>query len=208
MNERFFDLNKSKQDRIINSALSVFTENGFAHASTDEIVGRAGISKGLLFHYFGSKLGTYAFLYEYSTRYVLLAVKNEFRGRETDFFSLHRRLAAMEAEILRVYPCMLLFLQSADLERDPKVTEALLTLHGKTRVAYQGLYEQTKVPQGYRKEDVDQLNLMLAFCKNGLMRGYMHFGKIPETQYKDSVYAFLTTLDRRETKEQPQAKHH
>ena len=72
MNERFFDLNKSKQDRIINSALSVFTENGYAHASTDEIVGRAGISKGLLFHYFGSKLGTYAFLYEYSTRYVLL----------------------------------------------------------------------------------------------------------------------------------------
>lgn len=198
MNERFFDLNKSKQDRIINSALSVFTENGFAHASTDEIIARAGISKGLLFHYFGSKLGTYAFLYEYSTRYVLLAVKNEFKDRETDFFSLHRRLAAMEAAIMKTYPCMLLFIQDADLERNPQVTEALRTLHGKTMIAYRGLYEQAGIPKGYRKEDMDQLNLMLAFCRSGLMRGYLQFGQILEDQYRDSVNAFLTTLDRGE----------
>ena len=57
MHEKFFDLKKEKQDRMINDSLKVFAMNGYAHASTDDIVREAGISKGLLFHYFVSKLG-------------------------------------------------------------------------------------------------------------------------------------------------------
>ena len=52
MNEKFFDLKKEKQDRMINAALKAFAVNGYKRASTDEIVKDAGISKGLLFHYF------------------------------------------------------------------------------------------------------------------------------------------------------------
>ncbi len=40
----------------MNAAISIFATQGYAHASTDEIVKRAGISKGLLFHYFISKI--------------------------------------------------------------------------------------------------------------------------------------------------------
>ena len=72
MNERFFDLKKARQDQIINGAMRIFAENGYKHASTDEMVAAAGISKGLLFHYFKSKKGTWLFLYEYCTRYMLL----------------------------------------------------------------------------------------------------------------------------------------
>ena len=66
MNERFFELNKEKQERIINAAFKVFAENGYGHSSTDEIVKTADISKGLLFHYFGNKIGLYSFLYDYA----------------------------------------------------------------------------------------------------------------------------------------------
>ena len=72
MNQKFFDIPKEKQDRIINAALQVFSQNGYRHAGTDEVVRRAGISKGLLFHYFESKLGLYIFLYDYAVRYMLL----------------------------------------------------------------------------------------------------------------------------------------
>ena len=58
MNEKFFDLKKEKQDRMINAALKVFALNGYRHASTDDIVREAAISKGLLFHYFENKLGS------------------------------------------------------------------------------------------------------------------------------------------------------
>ncbi len=45
MNEKFFDLKKEKQDRMVNAALKVFAIHGYGHASTDDIVKEAGISK-------------------------------------------------------------------------------------------------------------------------------------------------------------------
>ena len=47
MNEKFFDLKKEKQDRMINAALKVFALHGYRHACTDDIVKEAAISKGL-----------------------------------------------------------------------------------------------------------------------------------------------------------------
>ena len=48
MNEKFFDLKKEKQDRMINAALKVFALNGYRHASTDDIVREEAISKGFI----------------------------------------------------------------------------------------------------------------------------------------------------------------
>jgi AcrR family transcriptional regulator len=42
-----------KRERVINAALMEF-RHGFEHTSTDAIVREAGISKGLLYHYFGT----------------------------------------------------------------------------------------------------------------------------------------------------------
>ena len=70
MNSKFFELKKEKQDRMINAALKVFAVNGYRHASTDDVVKEANISKGLLFHYFENKLGVYQFAYDYAVRYM------------------------------------------------------------------------------------------------------------------------------------------
>ena len=86
MNEKFFDLKKEKQDRMINAALKVFSMGGYKHASTDDIVTEAGISKGLLFHYFGSKLGLYTFLYDYSVRFMKLELTSGVSSSTNDYF--------------------------------------------------------------------------------------------------------------------------
>ena len=52
MNEKFWDLKKSKQDSMINGSLKVFAGSGYRHASTDEIVTEASVSKGLLNPFF------------------------------------------------------------------------------------------------------------------------------------------------------------
>ena len=72
MNEKFFDLAKEKQDRIMNAAISTFARRGYKYASTDEIKSKAGISKGLLFHYFGDKASLYRYVCEYSSKYVMM----------------------------------------------------------------------------------------------------------------------------------------
>ena len=76
MNEKFFDLKKEKQDRMINAALKLFAENGYRRASTDEMVKEAGISKGLLFHYFTSKAGLYEFICDYSVKFVIMEMSS------------------------------------------------------------------------------------------------------------------------------------
>jgi AcrR family transcriptional regulator len=48
-----------KDKALFEAALSEFAEKGFARASTNEIARRAGISKGLAFHYYGSKKGLF-----------------------------------------------------------------------------------------------------------------------------------------------------
>ena len=110
MNGKFFDLKKEKQDRMINAALKVFALQGYRHASTDEIVREAGISKGLLFHYFGSKLGLYTFIYDYSVRYMTLELKTTVSAEETDMFELLKQVEQAKLQALKGYPYMQQFL--------------------------------------------------------------------------------------------------
>jgi len=44
-----------KQEMIIDAALEVFREKGYANARMADIARRAGVSYGLVYHYFGSK---------------------------------------------------------------------------------------------------------------------------------------------------------
>lgn len=69
MNERFAAIEPEKQMRIINAAYKEFARNGYKKASTNRIVENAGIGKGMLFYYFGSKLELYHFLLEYTVTF-------------------------------------------------------------------------------------------------------------------------------------------
>lgn len=50
---------EEKRQRILAAAIQEFAEKGYVRSSTNAIVAKAGIAKGLLFHYFGSKKELY-----------------------------------------------------------------------------------------------------------------------------------------------------
>lgn len=122
MNEKFFDLKKEKQDRMINAALKVFAVNGYAHASTDDIVKEAGISKGLLFHYFENKIGLYSFIYDFSIKYISLELMSSVDKNDNDYFGLYIQIKNAEANVMRGYPYMIEFVNSTE---DEDILEAL-----------------------------------------------------------------------------------
>ncbi|MGL6198491.1 MAG: TetR/AcrR family transcriptional regulator [Lachnospiraceae bacterium] len=64
--ETFNNLPEGKKSLIISTGIEVFSKASFSDASTDLITQKAGISKGLLFHYFGSKKNFYLYLLENS----------------------------------------------------------------------------------------------------------------------------------------------
>lgn len=51
----FRRLDREKQDKVIQACLDEFADEGFATASTNRIAERAGIAKGSIFKYFGTK---------------------------------------------------------------------------------------------------------------------------------------------------------
>jgi AcrR family transcriptional regulator len=125
MNEKFFELKKEKQDRMINAALYVFGQYGYYHASTDEIVKHAGISKGLLFHYFSSKIGLYAFLYDYATRVVTLELTQNVEKNEDRYFELYSQIVSAQAAAMSQYPYIFIFLNKANEETHPEALEEI-----------------------------------------------------------------------------------
>lgn len=49
----------AKEERIFTSATHIFAALGYQNAKTEAIAADAGVSKGLIFHYFGSKANLY-----------------------------------------------------------------------------------------------------------------------------------------------------
>lgn len=59
------DLSEEKKERIIQALLDEYSAYGYEQASTNNIVKAAGISKGSLFNYIGSKEKQYQFIVSY-----------------------------------------------------------------------------------------------------------------------------------------------
>lgn len=131
MNERFWNLQKEKQDRMINAALKVFAGNGYYRACTDEIVREAQISKGLLFHYFINKSGLFDFICDYSIRYMKLELSGLVNDKEENFWKHCKEIEAVKTKIMGNYPYMPMFLERACLEPEAMVgAEAVSKLYG------------------------------------------------------------------------------
>jgi AcrR family transcriptional regulator len=63
--EHFAAIDSAKQQRIIVAAMTEFAARDYNEVSTNTIVANAGISKGLLFHYFDNKPGLYRYINAY-----------------------------------------------------------------------------------------------------------------------------------------------
>ena len=133
MNEKFFSLPQARQDLIRNSAMLEFGEGSFKKTSADAIAKRAGVSKGLLFHYFKDKRELYLYLFQYALEVCVrqYMVKTYDFG-ETDFFLALKMGQEIKMDMVRRYPGLFRFVMRAYYERDsvlsPKLREGLNSL--------------------------------------------------------------------------------
>lgn len=104
MNIVFKPSDLDKRDLIINAALKEFGANSFDKASTNNIVKNAGVSKGLLYHYFKSKKE----LYDYLTDFIYQTIGDEIREKcdfnEGDFFKRIQNVAMIKINLTNRYP--------------------------------------------------------------------------------------------------------
>lgn len=125
MVSKFLNLDSEKQNRILNAAINEFAEKGYENASTNDIVKEAGISKGLLFHYFKNKKQLFLFLYDYCIDVSLTEFYKKIDLNERDFFVRLRQIHLIKAELLNKYPKMLKFIEVANIEKSSDIENDL-----------------------------------------------------------------------------------
>ncbi|WP_394231261.1 TetR/AcrR family transcriptional regulator [Niallia oryzisoli] len=122
---KFLNLDSEKQDRIVNAAMKEFAQKGYDLASTNEMVKEAGISKGLLFHYFKNKKQLYLFLFDYCYDMIVEEFYQKVDLSEDDFFKRTRDAVMIKMELLTGYPDIFQFMEEALLEDSAEVKAEL-----------------------------------------------------------------------------------
>ncbi len=121
MFSKFLNLDKEKQDRIINAAIQEFAQKGYDLASTNEIVKEAGISKGLLFHYFQNKKLLFLFLFDHCIQIITDEFYKKVDLTEPDFFTRIRKSVLIKMELLAQYPGIFKFIEVAYLDESKEI---------------------------------------------------------------------------------------
>ncbi|MED2971041.1 MULTISPECIES: TetR/AcrR family transcriptional regulator [unclassified Fictibacillus] len=121
MFSKFYNLEDEKQIKILNAAIKVYVQKGYDNASTNEIVKEAGISKGLLFHYFKNKKTLYLFLFDHCIEVVMEDFYKKVVMEETDFFKRLHDMTLIKMELLHTYPDIFRFFEKAMLEESDQI---------------------------------------------------------------------------------------
>ncbi|MGN0307808.1 MAG: TetR/AcrR family transcriptional regulator [Lachnospiraceae bacterium] len=195
MNDKFFDLKREKQDRMINAGLKIFGRYGYRHATTDEIVKEAAISKGLLFHYFENKVGMYVFLMDYSVRFMQLEFSRKIDEEETDFFILARQIEDATLGVLKNYPYMQFFLEKAFeeicLEALEESEEQKQAYAGQLE-KYYGQAKETSLKEGI---SLNRVKSMFKYMRKGILMENLVLDTIQPEMMHVQICTYLKLLE-------------
>jgi len=119
--KKFLSLPPEKQNKIVTAAMTLFGEVGYKKAYISEIASAAGISKALIFHYFSSKKGLYAYLVYYTGKIVMTEAQHERDTAGKDFFDRALITIKFRLTLKSRYPAMNAFIDSVFNEDDKEV---------------------------------------------------------------------------------------
>lgn len=194
MNNKFFDLSKEKQDRMINGALQIYGCNGYKHASTDDMVKAVGVSKGLWFHYFENKIGLYSFVYDYSVKYMLMELTSLIADKEKDYYEIVKQIVFTTMRVMKSYPYFPLFLKSAMQEQDAEAIEATKESRDKFLAKLDSLLKNAQMDAVMERAERQQMRSLVRYAISGILDD--HYGKqdLNTDKIYEEIISYVTLL--------------
>lgn len=193
MNDAFQNISKEKKQKVLNAAMEVFAKHGYKKASTAEIAKLAGISKGLLFHYFDNKETLYFYLYDVGVEIIMneMSASNELQTR--DFFERMECATVIKMESMQRFPFIYSFFVKVYIEEDESV-KAGLTKRLQALVQNQSLLSDNIDMTPFRKDvDINLLsNLIVNFAVEFLQARLM---LMPDIDMKILINDFQKYID-------------
>ena len=133
------NIESDKRDRIINAAINEFSLYPYDKASTNNIVKNAGISKGLLFHYFENKQE----LYEKLIGFVLNKITNELRSHidldQNYILDIIKQLIVFKMELGKIYPKIFDFIVKVLSDKKTNSMDDVMNFYEKYGVDIHGM---------------------------------------------------------------------
>ncbi|OPJ59589.1 TetR/AcrR family transcriptional regulator [Clostridium oryzae] len=195
MNESFYSLTEEKQNRIINSAMKIFSQSPYRKASTDDIAAMAGISKGSLFYHFKNKKELYCYLYEYSCKKIYAEIDKNHALEETDFFQRNIKIVQARVAVMIEYPFIFDFALRAYYETDNQIIEAIKFINqGILKDAYVKLNKNIDISKFKNRQDINRAIKMLVWIGEGLIKEKRCQGKIAAKELESEVYEYINIL--------------
>ncbi len=174
--EKFINLPQEKQKYIIDGALTIFGSNGYKKSSVSDIASAAGISKAMVFHYFGTKKALYLYLLDMCSNLIIDAINEKYDDTITDFFDRMLNASNIKISVMKKHPAIISFLTSAYFETDHEVQDdiKLILKQGeeiRSRIAFNGV-DASKFKDGIDIKVVMKILIWLAegFVNNTNMK--------------------------------------
>lgn len=195
MHESFYSLGEKKQNRIINAALTIFSQSSYRKASTDDIAAMAGISKGSLFYHFHNKEDLYCYLYEYSCKKIYEKIDEKRVMEETDFFERNAKIVEARVCTMTEHPSIFDFALRAYYETDLAVEADIKTINQKVLMDANIKFNQNIDTSKFKhKEDVSKAIKMLVWIGEGFIKERMLEERLNLEEIQAEVYEYLTIL--------------
>jgi len=196
--DNFFNLRAEKQEHIINAALSAFGKNGYKKASVADIADEAGIAKGMINYYFGSKKNLYLYLAEFSFKCLTKAMDERYNGDVSDLFEKMKMMTGIKVELMKEHPSIFSFLTSLYNEADPDVASDIAAFYAsgkefRERMLFDGI-DFSKFRDDVDPRLVDKFLVWAAEGFTNNLRNNMDIGSI-EALVKD-LHDFLDIMQR------------
>ena len=121
-----------KRGRVINAAMKEFSK-GYKSACTDAIVREAGISKGLLFHYFGTKDGLYSFILKNACEMISSEYLKLINLKQQDIIEKIWQMTLLKMDLSYKHPALFEFLAKAYVDMQENPNEEFVEYFNKTR---------------------------------------------------------------------------
>lgn len=194
MNDKFFDLKKEKQDKMINGAMQIFACKGYKNASTDDMVKVAGVSKGLWFHYFVNKMGLYYFVSDYCVKYLNMELATNLAGKPSDYFDILYIIEDTKVQISKIYPFAPLMIQSMLDEKDEEIIsiakELIEPYRDKVREAFEN-FDESELSSHVSK---DMLDMTVGYTLKGIMEKAYNNDAFDAEGYLSQVKAYFDMM--------------
>ena len=178
LNKSFENLPEEKKQKIIDVCIEEFAKKGYDRASTNEITRRAGISKGILFHYFGNKRNLFLYLLDYVMEYMVDKLEKTLENPPADVFERFIQYGIAKLKLAYTDPVMYEMIFNAFINPSEEIKKDIQERYEKIFAESLGRFYTGIDTSKFRKDiDVQKALELIAIILDGLGNKYLKIFK-------------------------------